>query len=397
MKPIDPAQVVARSMPGATVHGPVVRRQVGARMYAADGTEWLDAASGGFGPGHPAVTSRIAAQLRRVALSSQAFVSRPLAEAVTALDGLAPGPLTMSYLCTSGAEALDAALGLARATHPDRRRILVLRDTDHGNLSHGPALGSGRSADAPPYPVTVPADRAAELADLVDDTVAAVVLAPAAPGRALADLPPIWWHRLRAACDAADALLVVDERTTGPARIGAGLASDLLPVLPDAVVLGETLGADAVPVGCMITTAARHDRVHGGRHPTAQGSPLGANPLAAAAITAVLSVVRDEDLPARQREVAAEARRTLGGLTDEHGPVRAVGADGSLVWLRTDSTETAAALARWLAREQVLVRRPAGPVLAVLPPLTADPPDVAALLDRVTVAVDRLTPQAVLS
>ncbi|MCI4061259.1 aminotransferase class III-fold pyridoxal phosphate-dependent enzyme [Micromonospora sp. R77] len=397
MRPADPAQVVAMSMLGAAVDGPVVRRQVGARLSAADGTEWLDAAGGGFGPGHPAVTARIAAQLRRVALSSRVFVSRPLAEAVTALDALAPGPLTMSYLCNSGAEALDAALKLAKGSHPERRRMLGLRGADHGSLSHGLALtlGSGLSADAPLQPVGVPADRAAELADLVDDSVAAVVLAPAAPGRALADLPPSWWHRLRAACDAADVLLVVDERTTGPARVGAGLASDLLPVLPDAVVLGETIGADAVPVGCMITTAARYDRVYGRRNPTVQGSTFGANPLSAAAVTAVLAVVRDEDLPARQRAVATEAVRTLGGLADPHGPVRAVGADGSLIWLRTDSAETAASLALGLARERVLVRRPTGPVLAVLPPLTADPPDVTTLLDRVAAAAGRLTPQAV--
>ncbi|MET7878419.1 MULTISPECIES: aminotransferase class III-fold pyridoxal phosphate-dependent enzyme [Micromonospora] len=399
MTPAQPARVVAGCLLGATDAGPVVRRQVGARLYAADGTEWLDAATGGFGPGHPAVTARIAAQLRRVALSSRVFVSRPLAEAVTALDALAPDPLTLSYLCNSGAEALDAAVKLAKGTHPRRRRMLGIRGVGHGSLSHGLSLtvGSALTGDAPLSPVTVSADRAADLVDLVDDSIAAVVLAPAGPGRALADLPVSWWRRLRTACDETDALLVLDERVTGPARVGAGLASDLLPIRPDAVVLGESLGADAVPVGCMITSRARYDRVYGRRNPTVQGSTFGANPLSAAAIAAVLSVVRDEDLPARQRDVEAVALRILGGLADDRGPVRAIGADGSLIWVRTDSPETAAALHRGLARKRVLTRSPTGAVIGVLPPLTAHPSDIDELLNRVAAATATLTPQEVAS
>lgn len=391
MIPSDAARIVGRHLLGAPApHAPVVIRQVGARLHAADGSLWLDAATGGFGAGHPVVNARIAAQARRVALSSRVFVSRPLAEAVVAVHELCPDPLTISYLCNSGAEAMDAAVKLAKGMHPRRRKVLGLLGADHGGFSHGQSLTWGFSVlpDPPLHPAG--ARHPTALPDRVGPDVAAVVLAPAAPGRALDELSPAWWQRLRAACDEFGTLLVLDERLTGPARVGADLAATTLPVVPDVVVLGETLGADAVPVGCMVTSRACYDRVYGYRNPTVQGSTFGANPLSAAAVSAVLSAVRGEGLAQRQQEVAATAHRLLGKLAGPHRPIQAVTADGSLIGIRTATPAVAQTLAAALADERVLVRPPSGAVVAILPPLIAAPVDVEDLLTRTACAAQRL-------
>ncbi|MFI7576093.1 aminotransferase class III-fold pyridoxal phosphate-dependent enzyme [Micromonospora sp. NPDC049497] len=388
---LDDVAVVRRHLLGAPgPEAPVIRRQVGARIEAADGSSWLDAASAGFGPGHPTVTERLVAQAGRTALSSRILVSRPLAEAVTALHRLCPDPLTVSYLCNSGAEALDSALKLAKGTHPRRRLVVGFAGADHGTLLHGLSLTHGFAVlpDQPLRPVAVPRDRPDELVARVRDDVAAVVVAPAAPGRRLADLTAGWWRRLRAACDRSGALLVLDERLTGPARLGVGLAADRLPAAPDALVLGETLGADAVPVGCVVTGRDTYDRVYARRNPSLHGSTFGASPLSAAAVAAVLAVCDDERLADGQRAVENLARSRLAPLVGT-GAVTDMGADGALVWLRLATPAAARALAAELTRERVLVRPPDGDVVAVLPPLTAAPEDVTELLDRVTTAGGR--------
>ena len=388
-----PPAPIGRHLLGAPTDGaPRVRRLLGARLHAEDGTVWLDAATGGFGAGHPAVTDALADQLERVALSSRILLSRPLADAVTALDRYCPDPLTVSYLCNSGGEALDSALKLAKGTHPKRRRFLGFAGEDHGSLTHGLSLTLGFAGPpaTPLRPDAVPADRAVELPDRIDTDVAAVVLAPAAPGRSLADLPPAWWRRVRAACTATGALLVFDERLTGPARLGTPLGAHALDVTPDALVLGETIGADAVPMGVLVTSRATYDRVYAKRNPSLHGSTFGANPLSAVAAGAVLAAVETDRLVERQRDVAAAASTQLTAIAGADRPVTAFGADGSLVWLRTVDHRTAVTLAAELSADRVLVRAPAGSVVAVLPPLTAASEDVTDLFDRVGSAVRRL-------
>ncbi|MDH6451640.1 acetylornithine/succinyldiaminopimelate/putrescine aminotransferase [Streptomyces sp. SAI-149] len=377
----DPGAVVRRHSIGTIdPHAPVVTGMAGARMETADGGHWFDASTGGFGAGHPEVTAAIAEQAGRVALSSRILLSRPLAEAVEALDAFCPDPLTVSYLCNSGGEALDSALKLAKGTHPDRSRVLGIAGENFGTLTHGQGLSTGATPVPvlPLMPVTVSGDRPESLLEQVDATLAAVVLAPAAPGRPLERLSPQWWRALRDRCTQHDVLLILDERLTAPARLGWDLATQALGIVPDALILGEALGADAVPVGVMVTSRAAYDRVYAGKNPSLHGSTFGANPLSAAAVRAVLAVVAADGLADRQRRAEDSARRVLGDITS-FGAVTEFCADGGLVWLRLASAEQAQALTAALGEARILVRPPFGPdgdVVAVLPPLTADPADL---------------------
>jgi acetylornithine/succinyldiaminopimelate/putrescine aminotransferase len=393
--PADPVAVVHRHLirdlpPGASSERPVpvVARQQGARIETRDGRVVLDAASGGFGGAHPRVRAAIAEQARRVALSSRILVSRPLAGAVAALAEFCPGPLSVSYLCNSGDEALDSAFKLAKGTHPDRPYALGIRGEDYGALSHGRALGRGSAVlpGAPLRPRTVSADAPEELLERVDESVAAVVIAPAAPGRPLRRLSHDWWVALRERCHRTGALLVLDERRTAPARLGRPLGTGALGIFPDVLVMGETLGADAVPVGVSVMTRAAYDRVYGRRNPSLHGSTFGANPLSATAVSAVLDAVADDDLAARQREfeqAALRLREQLSGAVELH-------ADGSLLWVRTPDPAAARTLAAELAARDVLVREPAGELVTLTPPLTADREDTDQILQRLAEALKAL-------
>jgi acetylornithine/succinyldiaminopimelate/putrescine aminotransferase len=371
--------------------GPAVRRLAGARLEALDGSRWLDGATGGFGCGHPALEAAIAAQLERVALSSRFLISSELAQAVAAIDRWCAGPLTVSYLCSSGAEALDAALKLAKGTHPRRRRVLGLAGEEHGTFTHGQTLGGRRSPLPEPalHATAVPAADPDQLLARVDRSVAAVVIAPAAPGRSLAALEPAFWTQLRRRCDRSRTLLVLDERLTAPARLGTSLGAERIGIDPDVLVLGDSLGGDVVPVGATVMTRRAYDRVYARRNPSLHGSTFGSSPLAAAAVTAVLEAAGPE-LARRQAAVEELAHRALARVTGPGLPLRRYGADGSLVWLRAASPALAQRLVEELARERVLVRPPRGAVVSVLAPLTAEPADAAALVTRTAAAAGRL-------
>jgi acetylornithine/succinyldiaminopimelate/putrescine aminotransferase len=392
-EPADPAAVVHRHLiHDAAPAGrptPVLHRRQGARIETRDGRVVLDAASGGFGGSHPRVRAAIADQARRVALSSRILVSRPLAGAVAALAEFCPGPLSVSYLCNSGDEALDSAFKLAKGTHPDRPYALGIQGEDFGTLSHGRALGRGRALlpGAPLRPRTVSAEAPEELLERVDESVAAVVIAPAAPGRPLGRLPLDWWVALRERCHRTGTLLVLDERRTAPARLGRDLGVGALGVFPDVLVMGEAWGADAVPVGVAVMTPAAYQRVYGGRNPSLHGSTFGANPLSAAAVSAVLDAVVDDDLAARQREFEYAALRLREETADGHGAFGHLHADGSLLWIRTPDPAAARRLAGELAARDVLVRTPVADLVTLTPPLTADPEDTDQILQRLSEAL----------
>lgn len=392
----DPAAVVRRHLIRHTASDaappdrpmPVVARQQGARIETRDGRVLLDAAGGGFGGAHPRVRAAIADQARRVALSSRILVSRPLAGAVAALAEFCPGPLSVSYLCNSGDEALDSAFKLAKGTHPGRPYALGVQGEDFGALSHGRSLGRGSAVlpGAPLRPRTVPAGSPEELLEHVDESVAAVAIAPAAPGRPLGRLPLDWWVALRERCHRTGTLLVLDERRTAPARLGRPLGTGALGIFPDVLVMGEALGADAVPVGVSVMTRAVYERVYGRRNPSLHGSTFGANPLSAVAVSAVLDAVLSDDLAARQREfeqAALRLREELTGSAELH-------ADGSLLWVRTRGAGAARRLAGELDARDVLVRAPDADLVTLTPPLSADREDTDQMLQRLAGALKAL-------
>ncbi len=107
---------------------------------------------------------------------------------------------------------------------------------------------------------------------------------------------------------------------------------------------------------------------------------------------AVLAAVTTDALADRQRRAEDSARRILGDIAS-FSAVTEFCADGGLVWLRLATAEHARALTAALAEARVLVRPPFGPdsdVVAVLPPLTADPADLEKIHGTVRAAAEEV-------
>jgi acetylornithine/succinyldiaminopimelate/putrescine aminotransferase len=184
---------------------------------------------------------------------------------------------------------------------------------------------------------------------------------------------------LREVCDAAGALLVVDEVQTGIGRTGTMLAVQHEGIVPDAIALGKGLGG-GFPVGAFLATDAVARTVQLGDH----GTTFGGNPLACAAANAVLRIVSEEKLPERAARLGARLLERLGAFAAEH-PDLAEGARGRglLCGLVLRDPERAAAIPLAALERRVLVNVTAGRVVRFFPALNIPEEDLWSGLETV--------------
>jgi glutamate-1-semialdehyde 2,1-aminomutase len=223
-------------------------------------------------------------------------------------------------LTSSGTEAAMSVIRLARAV-TGRHRVVKFDGCYHGHadalLAGGGSgvatLGLPGSAGVPPGAVAdtlvVPYNRVPEL----DESVACVIVEPVAANMSLVPPAPGFLEGLRAACDAAGALLIFDEVITG-FRLAPGGATQWAGVTPDLWCFGKVIGG-GLPVGAFggraeLTTALAPSG------PVYQAGTLSGNPLATAAGHAVLSRVDQDayaELGTRAARFAADLRAAING------------------------------------------------------------------------------------
>jgi 4-aminobutyrate aminotransferase/(S)-3-amino-2-methylpropionate transaminase len=372
-------------------------------VFDADGNRYVDLAAG-FGAlllGHapPAVLAAVEEQQRRLPLAlGDVYAAEAKVELCERLARLHPEPGARVLLGSSGADALTAALKTA-VLATGKAGVLAFEGAYHG-LSHGPlaACGLRPSFREPfaaqlnthvvfaPYPHGAPTDERQSMQAtmtaiqraLGQEDVGAVVVEPIL-GRGGCVVPPAGFlAALRAACDAAGALLVCDEVWTGFGRSGAMLASVDAGVVPDILCVGKGLGG-GWPVSACIGSAramAAWGELGGATIHTA--THFGAPPACAAAL-ATLAAIEQGRLCARARDEGARWMTALRDRTSGRG-VRAVRGSGLMVGVVVDggAARAVAVARRLLARGWiVLTGGTAGDVLTLTPPLVIE----GALLD----------------
>ncbi len=146
----------------------------------------------------------------------------------------------------------------------------------------------------------------------------------------------------RAACDAAGALLVLDEIQSGIGRTGAWFACQEAGVLPDVLTLAKGLGG-GLPIGACIGIGAAATGLQRGDH----GSTFGGNPVACAAALAVLEVIERDGLLDNVTQVGAVLSQGIAAVSH---PLLA-GVRGSGLWLAMALTSPTASQVEAAARE----------------------------------------------
>jgi acetylornithine/N-succinyldiaminopimelate aminotransferase len=353
-------------------------RGEGSLLWDAEGREYLDFLTGisvcSLGHCHPAVVEAVREQTGRLMHVSNLFYTEPMARLAERLSESSLGGRV--FFANSGTEAVECAIKVARK-HAHRRGIaepeIVSFEGDFHGRSYGalaatPGLARNEAL-GPMLPGfrAVPRNDAAALRAAVGERTAAVLIEPI---QGEAGVHPIGDEALlaaREACDAAGALLILDEIQTGIGRTGSLWAYEQTPVRPDLLTSAKALGG-GVPIGACVTGPAAADVLEPGDH----GSTFAGGPVATAAALAVLDVVDDPALLRRVRELGAALRDGLSALDG----VREVRGRGLMVGVGLEDGIDAAELGADLLRRGLVVNVPAPGTLRLLPSLLVDPAQV---------------------
>ncbi len=252
-----------------------------------------------IGHAHPAVVNAVQKQVRKYAhlMVYGEYVQSPQVRLAHKLAGLLPPSLSSVYFVNSGAEAVEAAMKLAkRAT--GRSQILSMQNAYHGS-SQGALSIMGdeyfKTSFRPLLPDTgiIRFNNTEDLKQITSRTAA--VFAETVQGEAGAVAPDAEWLKaLRARCTETGALLVLDEIQAGVGRTGTLWAFEAYGVIPDILLLAKGIGG-GMPIGLMIasqelTGLFTHNPVLG------HINTFGGNAVCAAAALATLKVITDEKL-----------------------------------------------------------------------------------------------------
>jgi 4-aminobutyrate aminotransferase len=373
----------------------VVTRAWGARIWDADGREYIDFAGGiacqNLGHGNASVVRAVHEQADR--FLHQCFMVglyEPYVAVAEKLDELWPGKAaTKSLLVNSGAEGIENAVKIARAA-TGRPGVVVFDRAFHGrtNLTmamtsklvykqgFGPLAGDVYRAPAPyPYRGVSSEDALRGLLllfkqDVDPAEVACVVLEPVQGEGGFIPMPREFVHALKELCGKHGILYVDDEIQAGCGRTGPVWAIEHFGVEPDLLVSGKTLGG-----GLPLAAVTGRTELMDAPSPGGLGGTFGGNPVSCAAALAVLDELSSPGFRERADQIATLLRTRLDQIAAAHPAVGEVRGLGSMLALElVEQSGDAARAVTTSAREKGLVLLSCGlygNVIRLLPPLSA--------------------------
>ncbi|MFB7333696.1 aspartate aminotransferase family protein [Streptomyces adustus] len=334
----------------------------GIRLTDAAGREFLDALSGVFvtcfGYDCEPIAQAVTDQLRTLPFNPPLHGTNHAAlELARGLVDLAPAGITAAKLVNGGSESVEAAVRLARLYHrahgnPDRVKVLSYYHGYHG-ATYGSLSLTGRpdvSRFGPGLPGIVhvwppdcleafwdvPRESSGALAAAMiertieaegPESVAAIVMEPVIHLRGMAVPPADYLARVREICDRHGVLLVFDEIVTGFGRTGQPFAAQTFGVTPDILCVGKGISGGFAPLAAVLMgehVAAVLGEA-GGPVSFAPSHTYAANPMAAAAGLAAVTLFREDGYPDRIGTLAAHVEPRLRAVVGGRGTVRALG------------------------------------------------------------------------
>lgn len=294
-------------------------RGAGVRVWDTDGNSYLDFVGGiavsALGHAHPAIVAAVTEQVGRLAHTSNLAMHEPGIRLAERLVGLLDLPARV-FFANSGAEANECALKMVRlhGRVEGRTEIVSCHASFHGRTIGALAV-TGNAAKREPFaplpgPVTfVDFGDTEALRRAVGPQTAAVIVEPTLGEGGVVPAPAGFLAEVRAICDAAGALMIVDEVQSGIGRTGHWFASQAEGVRPDVITLAKGLGG-GLPIGACLGIGPAGELFSPGDH----GSTFGGNPVSCAAALAVLSTIEDDQLLEHVKRVGEHLTERLAGI-----------------------------------------------------------------------------------
>ncbi|WP_300925452.1 aspartate aminotransferase family protein [uncultured Desulfovibrio sp.] len=296
-------------------------RGEGARLWDADGREYIDLLAGiavtGLGHCNPEVNAALEAQARKLWHVSNLFYQEEQLELARRL--LSTTHHGKAFFCNSGAEANEACIKLARrymrkVKRRDAFEIITLSGCFHGRTL-GTLAATGRqslSDGFTPLPEgfrQVPSCDLDALAAAMTPATAAVLLECVQGEGGIVPLPADYLRGVEALCRERGVLLLCDEVQCGMGRTGRFWAFQHAGLTPDAVSVAKSL-ANGLPMGAMLAT----DEAARGFEPGSHATTFGGGALTSAVAAKVVEILLRDDLPARAARLGAALMERLRAL-----------------------------------------------------------------------------------
>lgn len=350
----------------------VVSRGEGVRLVGADGRRYLDFMSGigvmALGHSHPAVIAVIRDQLGTLMHCSNLYyhsLQGEVAEQLAALSGL-----QRAFFCNSGAEAVEAALKIAkghgRAIDRAKTEIVALENS-FGGRTLGAIAVTGQPKYREPFEPLIPGVRfvppndVAALESAVGERTAGIIFEPILGEGGIIEVSEEFARAARTLATESESLLICDEIQSGLGRTGERFAYHHWgeDYLPDVVTVAKPMGA-GLPIGAVVCSESASRALGPGMH----GSTFGGGALACRVAREFLGML--PDLIPRVKEVSAYFRGRLSALADRHGFVSGLRGRGLMVGV--ELTVPGGGFVPMAQEAGLLINCTAGNVLRMLPP-----------------------------
>jgi acetylornithine/N-succinyldiaminopimelate aminotransferase len=304
----------------------VLDRGEGVYLYDIDGKKYLDFVAGiavfalGYGCGD--YNEALKSQVDKILHTSNYYYNVPAIEAAKKLKAFSG--MDRIFFTNSGAEAVEGAIKTAR-------KYGFLKDgrTDHQIIAmnhsfHGRTMGAlsvtGNAHYRDPFEPGIGNIRFADYNDFdsvlrqVNDRTVAILLETVQGEGGLTPATEEFLRAIRKLCDERDILMILDEIQCGMGRTGYGFAWQKYGIKPDVMTAAKALGC-GVPVGAFLMTekVGAHSLVAGDH-----GTTYGGNPLACAAVSKVLDLFEERQIPAHVRAIAPYLESRLDELVSEY-------------------------------------------------------------------------------
>ena len=366
----------------------VLEKGEGVYLYDTDGKKYLDFAAGiaveALGYGNRKYNDALKDQIDKLMHTSNLYYNLPIMEAAEKI--LKVSKMDRVFFTNSGTEAIEGAIKAAkkyaytRDGHTDHE-IIAMNHSFHGR-SLGALSVTGNKHYQEPFEPLLGGIRFADFNDLesvkaqLTDKTCAILFETVQGEGGIYPATQEFMDGIEKICKERDILLILDEIQCGMGRTGEMFAWQGYGVKPDIMTSAKALGC-GVPVGAFLMAERIAEK---SLKPGDHGTTYGGNPFVGAAVSTVLDIFEELNLPAHVKEISAYLEEKLDALVDKYDCLtqrRGVGLIQGVVTTKPVGEITSKAL-----EEGLIIISAGSDVLRFVPPLVIEKEHVDEMIEK---------------
>jgi predicted acetylornithine/succinylornithine family transaminase len=320
----------------------------------------------GLGHCHPKIVNAVRNQLKKIIhIPNNYYILQQAKLAKEIINHSFPGKV---FFCNSGAEAVEAAIKLARAFgRPNRFEIISMEKSFHGRTLGALAL-TGQKKYQEGFEPMPEGFKHVEFANLealketLTPSTCAIIIEPIQGEGGINVASREYLAEVKKLCQEKNILLIFDEIQTGMGRTGKFFCYQHFEIEPDAFVLAKSLGG-GIPIGALVAKEKVADLLAPGTH----ASTFGGNPIACVAGLAVFKAIKEEKLLKNAKEMGNYLVKKLNILKEKYDIIEEIRGLGLMIGIKL--TTEGKGIVEACLKKGLLINCTQGNVLRLMPAL----------------------------